>query len=61
MAYGKVRGIAKPLSDIPARIYPIESNRSENRAAILTIHFDFVIGDELDLDLAKKLWNDFTK
>lgn len=59
MAYGKVRGIAKPLGDIPARIYPVETNASESRAAILTVPFDFVAGDQLDNKLAEKLTDDF--
>ncbi|KAL1608388.1 hypothetical protein SLS60_003329 [Paraconiothyrium brasiliense] len=61
MAYGKVRGISKPLGDIPARIFPFESNASEARAAILTIPVDFNAGDELDADLVKKLHDDFNE
>jgi hypothetical protein len=61
MAYGKVRGISKPLGDIPARIYPIESNASEARAAILTVPVDFNAGDELDANLVKKLQHDFNE
>jgi len=61
MAYGKVRGIVKPLGEVPARIYPIETNASEARAAILTMPFDFAAGDELDAKLAKRLHDDFNK
>lgn len=61
MAYGKVRGISKPLGDVPARIYPIESNASEERAAILTVPVDFNAGDELDASLVKKLHDDFNE
>ncbi|KAF1948448.1 hypothetical protein CC80DRAFT_556331 [Byssothecium circinans] len=61
MAYGKVRGIAKPIGEIPARIYPIESNASNTRAAILTVHYDFTVGDELDAELSQKLFNDFNE
>jgi hypothetical protein len=61
MAYGKVRSIPKPLGDIPARIYPIESNASEARAAILTISIDFNAGDELDANLVTKLQHDFNE
>ncbi|KAF2643767.1 hypothetical protein P280DRAFT_216219 [Massarina eburnea CBS 473.64] len=59
MAYGKVRGIVKPIGDIPARIYPIASNPSDAKAAILTVHFDFPAGDEVDSDLSQKLCDDF--
>ncbi|KAF2682134.1 hypothetical protein K458DRAFT_342498 [Lentithecium fluviatile CBS 122367] len=59
MAYGKVRGIAKPLGDIPARIYPIQTNSSETRAGILTMPFDFAAGDEVATDLVQKLYKDF--
>ena len=61
MAYGKVRGNPKPLGEIPARIYPIETNASKTRAAILTIPLDFDAGDELDADLVKKLHDDFNE
>lgn len=61
MAYGKVRGITKPLGDLPARIYPIGSNASEAKAAILTIPFDFAAGEELDEGLARQLWKDFNE
>lgn len=61
MAYGKVRGIPKPLGDVPARIYPIESNASETRAAILTVPVDFNAGDSLDGELVKKLQEDFNE
>lgn len=61
MAYGKVRGITKPLGDVPARLYPIESNASETRAAILTIPIDFNAGDELDANLVEKLQHDFNE
>ena len=59
MAYGKVRGIEKPIGDIPARIYPIESNASETRSAVLTVHFDFSAGDEVDANWSQKLCDDF--
>ncbi|OAG05498.1 uncharacterized protein CC84DRAFT_1164015 [Paraphaeosphaeria sporulosa] len=61
MAYGKVRGISKLLGEIPARIYPIESNASESRAAILTVPVDFNAGDELDAKLVEKLHHDFNE
>jgi hypothetical protein len=61
MAYGKVRGVQKPLGDIPARIYPIPTNASPTRFAILTVPFDFNAGDEVDATLAQKLCDDFTK
>ncbi|KAF2446231.1 hypothetical protein P171DRAFT_519794 [Karstenula rhodostoma CBS 690.94] len=61
MTYGKVRGISKPLGDVPARIYPIESNASESRAAILTVPVDFNAGDELDANLVGKLQHDFNE
>ncbi|KAL5412104.1 hypothetical protein PMIN04_009987 [Paraphaeosphaeria minitans] len=61
MAYGKVRGISKPLGYVPARIYPIESNASESRAAILTVPVDFNTGDELDAKLVKALHHDFNE
>jgi hypothetical protein len=61
MAYGKVRGIAKPIGDIPARIYTVETNASDARAAILTVHWDFVAGDEVDTDLAQRLCDDFNE
>jgi hypothetical protein len=61
MAYGKVRGVSKPLGDVPARIYPIPPNASPTRSAILTVPFDFNSGDEVDATLAQKLCDDFTK
>ncbi|KAF2708601.1 hypothetical protein K504DRAFT_455567 [Pleomassaria siparia CBS 279.74] len=60
MAYGKVRGIEKPMGEIPARIYPVEK-ASETQSAILTVHLDFSAGDELDVDLAQKLHDDFNE
>lgn len=61
MAYGKVRGIAKPIGDVPARIFPIESNTSDERAAVLTVPIDFSAGDELDANLVKRLHDDFNE
>ncbi|KAF1967023.1 hypothetical protein BU23DRAFT_516962 [Bimuria novae-zelandiae CBS 107.79] len=61
MAYGKVRNILKPLGDVPARIYPIEINATDARAAILTVPIDFNAGDELDAELVKKLHDDFNE
>ncbi|KAJ4303110.1 hypothetical protein N0V90_002001 [Kalmusia sp. IMI 367209] len=61
MAYGKVRGNPKPLEEIPARIYPIETNASDTRAAILTIPLDFEACDELDAKLVKMLHDDFNE
>lgn len=61
MAYGKVRGIAKPLGDLPPRIYPLSTTTSPTKAAILTISFDFTAGDKIDPSLAQCLCDDFTK
>ena len=61
MAYGKFNGISKPLGVVPARIYPIESNASAARAAILSVPADFNAGDELDEGLVKRLHDDFNE
>jgi hypothetical protein len=61
MAYGKVRSVPKPLGDLPARIYPIPTNASPTRFAILTVPFDFNAEDGVDATLAQKLCDDFTK
>ncbi|PVI00896.1 hypothetical protein DM02DRAFT_372425 [Periconia macrospinosa] len=60
-AYGKVRGLAKPIGSLPARIYPIQTNASETKAAIITAPIDFAAGDTIDDELAQKLHTDFNE
>jgi hypothetical protein len=61
MAYGKVQGIPKALTNIPPRIYPLTTTTSPTKAAILTVLFDFTAGDKVDPALEQELCNDFTK
>lgn len=61
MAYGKVRGIPKPIGEIPARIYAIEPQATDSRAAILTVPFDFAAGDAIDKALSERLRADFNE
>lgn len=62
MAYGKVRGVTKPLSPLPLRIYALDpKHASEEKAAILTVPIDFTAGDEIGDNLVQPMCADFNK